>query len=275
MVVAVASIFTIQVMSQSEEHQNASAYLLLWCLPFLFTFRKSKLIKIAIGISIIAIIITIKRGALLALFISLVAYFLGLAYLSGSLKAKLRVLLGSIFVLGFALFVIYLNWEFVALRLEDKTGSGRDNMYLGIISNYFNGDFFQILFGHGINSVQRFTAFFLAGSIHSPGVAAHSDWLQYMHDFGILGLVFMLFMHLKFLSILRFHRIHKTQIFPIALMTYTIFTLTTVYSFILNTPDAIILGILLAFFSSETNKIKNEKNRNFKAFIPTSALQFK
>ncbi len=272
LVVSIASIFTIQLMSQSEEHQNASAYLLLWSFPFLLSFRKSNLIKIAIGISIFAIIITIKRGAILALLISLLTYFYGMAYITGSFKNKLRVFAGSIILFGFALFVIYTNWEFVSLRLEDTTGSGRDKMFLGIISNYLDGDFFEIFFGRGINSVQRFTALFLAGNSRSEGVAAHSDWLQYMHDFGIFGLMFMIILHFKFLSILRFHKIHKTQLFPIVLMSYTIFALTTIYSFILNTPDAIILGILLAFLSSETNKIKNERNRNFKTFIPTSAL---
>src|SRR5690554_1340046 len=63
----IASVFTILLMRNSDEHQNASAYLLLWCLPLLLSFKKKAIIKLVIALAIISIILTIKRGAIIAL----------------------------------------------------------------------------------------------------------------------------------------------------------------------------------------------------------------
>jgi hypothetical protein len=265
-VVLIASLFTIQLMIQSEEHQNASAYLLLWCMPLLMFLKKSRLIQLGIMISIVAIMITVKRGAMLALLASLVAYFIGMSHISGKFRNKFKVFISSLFLLGVALLVVYYNWEFVSVRLEDKGGSGRDIMYSAIIDNYLNSGLSEVAFGRGINAVQKFTAIFISGDPNSIGVAAHSDWLQYIYDFGFFGIILMVLFHVEFLKLIHFHAKFKTLWFPILLMTYIIFSLTTVYSFILNAPDAIFLGIIIALISAETKKCKMEIEESNRVF---------
>jgi len=254
--ILIASLFTISLMIGSEEHQNASAYLILWCLPILFLFKQTTIVKILKLIAIISIILTVKRGAMLALFVSLVFYFIGLLRISKLVINKIKIIVGGIFVFGFSFLILFLIWAKIAIRLEDKGGSGRDVMYEGIFSRYINSDITELVFGYGINSVQKFTATFLAKNSKSVGIAAHSDWLQYMHDFGVFGILFMVLLHYFFIKLVRFHYKNKTNIYPTVLMSYSIFLLTTIYSFILNTPDAIFFGIIIALISIETRKIK-------------------
>jgi len=248
----IAGIFTFILMSQSEEHQNASAYLLLWCLPLLLHLNKSKLVSIVIVFSMAAIVITIKRGALVALLVSLVVYFLAKLRISEKNMSKLRILLNSLVFLSIVGIILYLRWDLITERFSDKGGSGRDKLYTLIINHYLSGDILDISFGYGINSVERMTSH----KLNDPqyGVAAHSDWLQHLHDFGILGIVLMVSLHVSFIKLIVFHAKFRTNTLPFLSMTYTIFLLSTVYSFILTTPDAIILGIILALISFETNQ---------------------
>lgn len=254
---SIAAIFTIRYISglDEENYANASGYLLLWILPLLLVFRKEIIVKLIILISIVAILITIKRGVMLALLLSFLGYMLALLFISRDFISKMKIFLGGILIAGVSLIVLIPNWEIVSNRFEDKSGSGRDNLYETIITSYANSDLIHQFFGYGINSVQKLTAIVLAGHQDSVGVAAHSDWLQYLYDFGVLGLFFMIVMHYKMLSFIAFYFRARSNLFPSLLMFYMIFFLTTVYSFILNTPNAIFLGIGLAFFSAYKNHL--------------------
>lgn len=254
----IATIFSIVLMNQVDEHQNASAYLLIWCMPILLTFKQSSFIRIVQLLAIIAIMMTIKRGAMLALMISIFAFIFAMLKNSDRIILKSKIIFSGLVFLGLALAVVFLNWESVSARLEDKGGSGRDIMYTGIFQHYINGDLLAWIFGFGINSVQKFTVILFSAGPDNAGVAAHSDWLQYMHDFGFLGILFMLGLHFKFIQLIKFHKKYKSKFYPMLLMAYSIFFLTTIYSFILNTPNAIFLGIILAIGSAEMNKIKSQ-----------------
>lgn len=255
----IAGTFTIYLMRQSEEHQNASAYLLLWCLPLLFYIKKSKLAQIAIILSVVAIMTTVKRGAIVALMVSLTAYFLAMFHLSERIISKFKIFIISVSISGIIMLVLYAKWDLFSDRFADKGGSGRDYLYSAILKNYLNGEVLEIVFGNGINSVERLTAVAVVKNPDSVGIAAHSDWLQFMYDFGLFGVVFMILFHRKFIILIIFHKKHKTDQFAILLATYAIFTLTTIYSFILSTPNAIFLGIIIALMSVETNRINTKK----------------
>lgn len=249
----IAGVFTFVLMSRSEEHQNASAYLLLWCLPLLLHLNKSKLISVVIAFSMAAIVITIKRGALVALIVSLVIYLVARLRISERNISKLKVFRNGLLFLALVGIILYMRWDLITERFSDRGGSGRDKLYTLIINNYIAGDMLNVSFGNGINSVQKMTSL-QSNDPNSVGVAAHSDWLQHLHDFGILGILLMVSLHVSFIKLIVFHAKFRTNTLPFLSMTYTIFLLSTVYSFILTTPDAIILGINLALISFETNQ---------------------
>lgn len=263
----IAGIFTLVLMNNSDEHQNASAYLLLWCTPLLLFFKKKSIVKFVIALAIISIILTIKRGAIIALLISLFFYFLADAYIKRSLIKRVKVIFSALLITLVASLVLISQWDIISLRLEDKGGSGRDIMYQLIIDDYIDSKPVNILLGHGINSVQELTASRLSGDPNSVGVAAHSDWLQNAYDFGVLGILFMILMHIQLIKIIRFLFKNKSQLFPSIVMLYTIFFLTSIYAFILSTPEGIFLGITLAYISAERVKILNQNKSEALALI--------
>jgi hypothetical protein len=250
------SLFTIYLMSDSVKHQNASAYLLLWCFPILLLFKQTFLLRLVQFLGIISIVLTIKRGAIIALLISIVCYVFGSLIINNKIKNKIKTLfLGLVFLL-FSFSVIFSNQDRFIERFEDKTGSGRDIVYSNLIDTYFSSDLDNLIFGYGFKGVENHLSTFLHGNSEESGPAAHSDLLQNMFDFGFFGIFFMLLLHLFIINLIRVNLKLRSRLFPIILMYYSIFFLTTIYSFILNVPDAIFFGISAAIFSEETNRIK-------------------
>jgi len=258
--VLIASVFTIRLMINSDDHQNASAYLILWCLPILLNFKQSFITKVLILFALVSIIITIKRGALLALVISLFAFFIGVLKISRVLITKIRIIGIGLILISFIALIFSSIWDRLSIRLEDTSGSGRDKLYQGLIDKYTNGELHELIFGFGINSVQQYSKV-LYGNYdkYSSGVAAHSDWFQYMFDFGVFGIIFMIILHYHFLKLLFLNFKNKTAILPIVSMGYVIFSFTTAYSFILNTPDAMFFGIVISVITAESIKIQSLK----------------
>lgn len=250
----IGSSFTIGLMLNSQEYQNANAYLLLWCLPLMFTFRQTLTTKLSILLGIIAIILTIKRGAILALVLSLLVFFLASVRISRTTISKMRIIGVATFTAGFIGIVFSHIWDRLLLRLQDTSGSGRDALYQGLVNKYMTGELHEVIFGFGVNSVQQFSKELFNSA---TGVAAHSDWFQYMFDFGLFGILFMLLLHYQFLRILIWNYKKKTNLLPVISMAYTTFSLATIYSFILNSPNALFFGILISVFSVETRRSKN------------------
>ncbi|MBD1423802.1 O-antigen ligase family protein [Sphingobacterium chuzhouense] len=265
--VIIAAAFTFLRVRQLEEgdYNTASAYLLLWCIPLLMMFRKDRRIQVVLAICVIAIIFTIKRGAIIAMLASFFAFYFA-SLTSSKTKNKGQLILPGLLIALFVVLAMYARWDIIENRLQDTGASGRDVMYEGIVNSYLNSDFENFVFGNGINSVQKFTAIYLSNDRHSIGVTAHSEWLQYAYDFGIFGILFMIFLHILQLRLLYFLYKEKSGFFPVFLMFYVIFSFTTIYSFILNTPKAILLGIGLAFFSfqmlQQGSKIKSHSRNN-------------
>lgn len=88
----IGSFFTMYLMSISDKHQNASAYLLLWCFPVLLLFKQTFLIRLVQVLAIISIVLTIKRGAIIALLVSILAYIIGYIYIEKRLRKKMKII---------------------------------------------------------------------------------------------------------------------------------------------------------------------------------------
>jgi O-antigen ligase len=148
-------------------------------------------------------------------------------------------------------------WDRLLIRLDDTSGSGRSELYQGLLDKYINSELPELIFGYGINSVQQYSKELFGNNYNGNlGVTAHSDWLQYMFDFGIFGIFFMIILHYHFLKLLFFNFKNKTTLLPPVSMSYIIFAFTTIYSFILNTPDAMFFGIVISVITVESRKIK-------------------
>jgi hypothetical protein len=77
------------------------------------------------------------------------------------------------------------------------------------------------------------------------GPYAHSDWLQLMHDFGLVGIVLLAWLHAAFLALIRRGFRLRNPVTPSLAMGYTILFLVNIYSGHLLGPTAIYFGLLL------------------------------
>jgi len=238
--------FTISYMLQPDTKagQNASAYLLLWCLPLLVMVKKSLVVNIFMAISAMAILLTVKRGAMIALGLSIVAYALTYQKIQGNIRASKKILGLLIILVIVSYLTLSYRWEAVANRFEDTTGAGRDQVYTMIFEHWLKAEPKNLIFGFGINSVQQYTGYMY---LSESGIFAHSDWLQYMHDFGIMGIIFLVWLHFQFLTLIRDGYRLRHSYTPSLVMGYVILFLVNIYSGHLMSPEAIYLGFLLAF----------------------------
>ncbi len=140
--------------------------------------------------------------------------------------------------------VLASNWDAVKTRFEDTSGSGRDNMYAMLVEHWRKAEPQNLVFGFGINSVQRYTGM-MYGSEDDRGPYAHSDWFQLMHDFGLVGIVLLGWLHAAFLVLIRRGFKMRNPVTPSLAMGYTILFLVNIYSGQLMSLTAIYCGLLL------------------------------
>lgn len=252
----IAGFFTIVLMIISEEHQNGSAYYLLWLSGLLLYLNPLKRIDyILLLLAIIAILMTVKRGAIISMTMMTLG---GVYYLWNSVDrvSKYRIIMLGFIAFGFVSYVALItgSWEHLLERSQDAGGSGRDLLYAALISHYIEGNLLSVVFGYGVNSVQDYTLQFF-NSKSEVGVQAHSDWLQLIHDFGMFGfLVMFAFIRRFWMAFVRCksEEIHKRIA---SLILLILFATSTVYSFILTGPAALILSIYL----TQTNWLSYDK----------------
>ena len=162
---------------------NASV-VFLFSLPFMFFIRKKVIPLALLMICLYFILISAKRGNILAASIPIVLY----AY---SLLKKTRKNLIAFFVLAIV-FIFAVNWfseiitqdKYLMMRLNNTiegNSSGRDIIYSELWDFWSNStNPLNLFFGYGwqatINATQNHKL-------------AHCDWLEALVDYGLIGLI--------------------------------------------------------------------------------------
>lgn len=251
-IVLVALITTLAVLFNlnSDEYSNGNAYLLLWCLPVMNSLRTSRLDGLLLILILAGIIGSIKRGAIIASLTGILSYVSLSLYYADNLRRRLRSIQVLLLVLFVGAVILSFKSGLVLDRFSDSTGSGRVFLYTSLLFHYATGDVLELLFGYGLKSVQLFTA----ELYHSTsGKAAHSDILQFLHDFGLLGVFFTIWFNLKFLRLIREYKnsILFRKDYVLLASAYPSFVLVSIYSITLSSPVALYLGMMLAFFSAQ------------------------
>jgi hypothetical protein len=271
-----------------EKTQNTRTYIILWCIPLLLIGKRSKLKTTFVGIASIAIVLAIKRGSILALLLSICAYIVSYVKINFNfqnfLKTGVFALVLGMIVTGTACW----QWNNILLRNKDlsnveKIGSGRGDMYYLIVRHWLDADITHKVFGFGSRSVQRMMSLYgyykykisySTESVHrlatkyenksfadpNYGGYAHSDWLQFLHDNGLIGIVVLGSLHFTiiYLILIGFQKNHPYT--PSLVMGYIILFLVNIYSGHLVSPTGIYFGMLIGFISA---KFKLDYNRIF------------
>jgi len=135
--------------------------------------------------SMVAVVLTLERGSLISLLVGLLIYSAIQAYLVPRQRKRIAILSSSsLIAISFA---IWMSADRIAVRWLDlsnsKTaGSGRLSFWSSITTAWMNSDLVTKIFGFGPLSVQNEVGTFV--------VFAHNDFLEQLHCFGILGVLF-------------------------------------------------------------------------------------
>ena len=229
--------------STREEFTNNVGYVFLSLIPLILIIKKPLPKYLCLAVTYFFIILSIKRGAILiGALVGLMIIFNDLKYPGKGLK-KLQTyiiistigFLGSIFVIQF-----YSESDYFQKRFENTeqgNASGRDIIYKKILDSYQTGSLIELNFGKGADSTTL-----------AAGNYAHDDWLETLHNNGLLGLLLLLLFYFSMLyEILKLNPFlnHKKKI-----IFYTLFcivfikTLFSMSILAMSLPLTMMIGYL-------------------------------
>jgi O-Antigen ligase len=179
----------------SIDYRN-DGWALVLCVPLVLLIEPSrkKVMYICFILIVVAVLLAIKRGAILALASATACWLI--ASTGSTLKAKLISVLKVVGIISLAGLVIISRLDAYAERLTDisagdveQVGSGRGLLYKTVWQRLETADGFTLALGHGYNSV----ASALSDEI-GVRLYAHSDFLEVFHNHGLVGVLFWLMM---------------------------------------------------------------------------------
>ncbi len=247
-VVILASVYTIVFCLDADRRigQNADGALLLWCIPLLLLARPSLRATALAGLASTAIFATVKRGSILALLVGALAYYFTLVQISGRGHRITPLIVAGLIVLAITAGLLW-QWENIEYRLERDLeggglGSGRTWFYRAIIWEWYEGGPLTLLFGKGF--------FTVPDTLEALGtrIYAHSDWLEILHDMGLVGIALFTWLYARIAMLLREALRQRNPIAPALAMGCCIFALRSVYSqIVIGESMTIYFGLLLGY----------------------------
>lgn len=184
--------------SNATEVTNNAGYIVLSLLPSCLLFYRKPILSYAFLLIVFAfVMMAMKRGAILVLFLSVFICLLWFIKNSNNNKSLYYLISIIILLLGYKFYTDYmLQSDYFNARLErtlEGDSSGRYELYTAMISNFFDKtNAFQFFFGYGAY-----------GALKVVGNFAHNDWLEILTSHGILGIVLYLIYWKKFINTIR------------------------------------------------------------------------
>lgn len=229
--------------SGAKETTNNVGYSFCAFIPFIFLMKKKWLRYTILITSIMFIFASFKRGAILtgSLVIILIGYYL--IFKTKNIKRKIiSMVMVSVFAIGMATYVINLYNEspYFQMRVkktEKGDASNREDIYGEIWETYLQGNTLQILFGRGASS-----------TLNTSSNYAHEDWLETLHNNGIIGGLILAAFYLSILISIRkispYIDLDKKIIFGALFITCFMPTFFSMSIQNMSLPQSILIGYL-------------------------------
>lgn len=243
------------------EFTNNSGYVIASLLPFIAFFNKRSTFQyVALVLITIATIFCFKRGAIVVVVISLAYFFL--------LKTKNSNNIGRIasLVLGIAAsFVLYWYVESLfqsndyfynrVIATSEGDSSGREQIYSYFLNYYFSNEngIFGMLLGNGMQ-----------GTVKIHAIEAHNDWIEFLIDMGLLGIVFYISYWIIYYKYYKYARKHLPNTIVMAMGMVLIINFSqTLFSMSFNNMtffSTSLLGYTMALVdNSKTGELLSKK----------------
>lgn len=252
-VVIIASAYTISFCLAEGRRigQNANASVLLWCIPLLLLYRPPVWASGLVGLASVAIIVTCKRGAILALLIGGLVFCVISILMSARNRRLRHVTTVMLLVIAIAGGLVW-QWENLQYRMRDPDNpdtmrSAHRWFYRAILSKWYDSGLFGLLFGQGFGTVVATL------SRYGIAIGAHSDWLGIFHDMGLFGVALFTYLHYRILLMIYSALRQRDPITPALTMGYCTFALRNIYSGVaIGTSDTIYFALLLGYSAAFT-----------------------
>lgn len=169
----------------------STAYYALFLLPFAFMINNKWVRWILVYFSFSTVLLSVKRTGFIAFIICIIVFcYYDIRYGGEEKhysKRKIKMIFGAI-VLAIGLYVFfdyYTSTHSIDIlmklsSIKQDGGSGRTDVWLTTWNMIKDSDFMSTLFGHGFNAVYEDSILKLS---------AHTDFLEVLYDYGILGFV--------------------------------------------------------------------------------------
>lgn len=193
---------------QLETNYNVAAYIGVFIYPtILYTSDHYKKNRIYILICAAVIIITIKRGAIIAFLITNLVYYLVSLHNSFNSKKLFQGLAGLLLIITTGYFILSsqesrLKDRFSSTQIDlknKKAASGRVGAYTNLYNEWIASN--NIIFGFGNQADSH-----RWGTNSNRRTHAHSDIFGYTYNFGLVGISLIL---LFYLILIRFYFAYK------------------------------------------------------------------
>lgn len=240
--IVVPAIDSLETESQRVAAVN-SIYLVLGCFPFIFLLRKWVWHYLFSIIPVFAMVVSAKSTCILCLATISIFYIYKLLTF---LRLNSLFFLISLFVILMVLLSNprFLDYVISIIKIDIETGgSGRIEIYKQIFTLFNNSDWFNIIFGHGVDSISR-----------TIGIGGHNDILEVLFCYGILGFILFCMMLYYFVS-LKIKGRYRKMAYSISLIIlfYNIFFSKMFITQLGLIPFALFTGAISAFSNGINN----------------------
>ena len=173
----IAFIYNKLFLHQAGAGKLNSIFYLILLLPFILCIKHKLWRRCLILLLIIAAVISLKRTALLILFLGLIVY---LWNRNTTDKSRMIKMFGAIIGLFIVVIIVQEKFSVDILgkfeAMSEDGGSGRADIYKVLLENLFSRSLSSFLFGDGYYAV-----------VNLVGGTAHNDFLEIFFDFGLIG----------------------------------------------------------------------------------------
>ena len=165
-----------------------TGYYVLFAYPMVLLDKSKTKKTIATILMILVILLSMKRGGMVVVVMAFFLYFL----LSSNRHIWRKIALGTVLVYVVTFYLVPKVNEYSGGTLEARyeftknqgDEEGRSTIYAQVWKKAWNSSGMEILFGHGHKAVTADRV--------CDGVAAHNDYLEFLYDFGMIGLLLLL-----------------------------------------------------------------------------------
>ena len=205
-----------------EDVTNNAGYVVLSMIPMFLAFGNKKIIQyLGLLVSVVLVLLAMKRGAILVCGIVSVLYvFRSLKHASNRSKLFVLLMIIALFIFLYYFVIDYMaENDYFMSRLEgtkEGKSSGRDDIYSTLWTHYlYNRSIVKTLFGGGVWYTTKVT-----------WTAAHNDWLEFLLDMGLLGVAIYAYYWITFYKLARNKFLPEASRFCVFLIFINLFMKT-------------------------------------------------